>query len=147
MPPARAQAIAEGERTYMGAPCPQGHDGLRYATQYGGSCVHCRRIKERAKKRTPQQERKRDLRRNYAMTVELYDALLKAQGGTCAICDEVCPSGKRLAVDHDHVTDDIRGLLCMECNTGLGKFRDSPIALRYAADYVDAHRATKARVR
>lgn len=46
--------------------------------------------------------------------------MYEAQGGTCAICDQPCASGRRLAVDHDHVTNRIRGLLCAKCNSCLG---------------------------
>jgi cytochrome c1 len=86
--------------------------------------------------------RRRNLRRNYGLTVEQYEALYRAQGGVCAICKGV-PTGKRarLAVDHDHETGAVRGLLCDHCNRGLGGFRDNPERLRLAAEYVEKHKA------
>lgn len=59
------------------------------------------------------------------------------QGGVCAICGGTNPSGHRLAVDHDHETRRVRGLLCHACNAGIGKLRDSPDLLRKAIDYLE----------
>lgn len=90
----------------------------------------------------PQTERsrisRRDmLRKKYGITLEDYQNLFEAQDGVCALCGNSCGSGRLLAVDHDHTTGKIRGLLCMAHNTGLGKFGDSSALLRKAADYLD----------
>ena len=64
--------------------------------------------------------------------------MLEEQGGACAICRSTSPGGKgRFHVDHDHVTQEIRGLLCHGCNTTLGQVKDSPAALRAAAEYLE----------
>ncbi len=56
-----------------------------------------------------------NLRRKFGITREDYDAMFLAQGGLCAICRK--PGGRRrLAVDHNHVTGEVRGLLCNGCN-------------------------------
>lgn len=81
--------------------------------------------------------KKADLKKNYGITVEDYERMLQDQNGVCAICQNACPSGKNLAVDHDHETDRIRGLLCMNCNQGLGKFKDSPKFLKAAQEYLE----------
>ena len=68
-----------------------------------------------------------------------YKALLAEQGDACAICHrENRSNGRkdRLAVDHDHSTDVIRGLLCHRCNTALGLFNDSPNLLAVAIAYL-----------
>jgi DNA repair exonuclease SbcCD ATPase subunit len=77
----------------------------------------------------------------YGLTVEEYNKLLEQQGYACAICgtphyDE---SGKRLSIDHNHAKGltAIRGLLCANCNFGLGLFKDSPTILRAAAEYLE----------
>lgn len=62
--------------------------------------------------------------------------MLAAQGGSCAICNQTCQTGKRLAVDHCHATKKIRGLLCQGCNTSLGKLKDSPATLVAAVNYL-----------
>lgn len=65
-----------------------------------------------------------------------YDRLLNLQGGGCAICGAF-PTERSLAVDHDHDTGRIRGLLCMRCNTGIGHFEDSIPLLEAAIDYLE----------
>ena len=77
------------------------------------------------------------LKYKYGISFEEYTRLNTAQGGLCAICKEPCPSGKALAVDHDHNTGVVRALLCSGCNVGLGNFRERPDALRAAAEYLE----------
>lgn len=78
--------------------------------------------------------------RRYGITAQEYDLLLLTQGGGCAICRRECGSGRQLAVDHDHDSGDIRGLLCKNCNTGLGLMKDSPALLRAGAAYIEQHK-------
>ncbi len=69
---------------------------------------------------------------------EQYAELLQAQGGVCAICGNP-PKSRRLNIDHDHHTGQIRGLLCFVCNHYiLGKYA-TPAKLRAAADYLEKH--------
>ena len=72
------------------------------------------------------------------MTLEDYENLFKSQEGKCAICGTEKPSNKKgnFPVDHDTKTGKIRGLLCHNCNVGLGNFRDDPSLLRSAIDYL-----------
>ena len=64
-----------------------------------------------------------------------HEAMLEAQGGVCAICKEK-PKASRLAVDHIHGTDEVRGLLCNLCNPALGLFKDDPERLEAAIKYL-----------
>lgn len=57
----------------------------------------------------------------YGITLEEYDKLLKEQNGLCAIC-KVVPVSNKLAVDHDHDTGTVRGLLCPRCNRAVEWF-------------------------
>ena len=77
------------------------------------------------------------LKRLYGITIGEYEGLLAAQNGACAIC-KGGPFSRRLAVDHDHKTGLIRGLLCYPCNRGLPWFCDDPERLRGAAQYMEA---------
>lgn len=65
-----------------------------------------------------------------------YARIHEAQGGTCSICKNQCPRGFDLSVDHDHKTGRVRGLLCQNCNAGLGMFRDDPGLLATAIEYL-----------
>lgn len=79
--------------------------------------------------------RRSRLWRKFKITPEEYDELLKKQNGVCAICsgrDEK----KELAVDHDHTTGKIRGLLCSNCNPGIGFMKDSIELLEKAIAYL-----------
>lgn len=68
----------------------------------------------------------------YGLDAKEYEAILEAQGGVCAICTQR-PVSKRLAVDHDHATGEVRGLLCSRCNHDLlGALHDS-LALAWRA--------------
>ncbi len=80
-------------------------------------------------------QRRRELRRVYGLTLEMYDELLASQDGCCAICRDFS-RGRPLHVDHCHTTGRVRGILCFTCNTALGKFRDSRDLLQKADQYL-----------
>jgi len=82
------------------------------------------------------------LNKKFGLTAEQYEAMVVAQDGHCAQCSRRDMPEKRLAVDHNHKTGRIRGLLCDCCNRGIGLFNDDPVRLRAAADYLDAHNLT-----
>lgn len=86
--------------------------------------------------------RKEETLKQYNLTIDCYNKLVDLQGNKCAICGTTEPKGtstlNRWYVDHNHVTNEVRGLLCSPCNTGLGNFYDNPDRLRAAADYLDS---------
>lgn len=73
------------------------------------------------------------LRKVYGLTVEEYEARLKAQKNRCAICQKKLT---RPNLDHCHKTGKVRGFLCTSCNNGLGAFKDKPDLLMRAAEYL-----------
>ncbi len=73
------------------------------------------------------------VRRKYGLSAADWDELVALHGGACAICGT---AGEELAVDHCHRTGRVRGLLCHDCNLGLGRFRDDPGRLQGAIDYL-----------
>ena len=81
----------------------------------------------------------------YGLEAEEYEAILEVQGGVCAICTQR-PVSKRLAVDHDHRTGEVRGLLCSRCNHDLlGALHDSLELARRAVSYLEDPPARKPR--
>ena len=66
-----------------------------------------------------------------------YEALLEAQNHKCAICEtDLVGGGNSTVIDHCHATNEVRGVLCRSCNTGLGSFKDTNALLANAAKYL-----------
>ena len=88
----------------------------------------CKPCKNRRVRENPEGKIRYALQKKYGITLEEYDDILMAQDfscGSCGIHHTGDIGGQRLAVDHDHYTGEIRGLLCMQCNTALGKLGDN----------------------
>ena len=81
------------------------------------------------------------IRKRYGITEDQYYQMLKEQNGVCCICKLPNSGGfrpkQRLAIDHDHNTKFVRGLLCQKCNRGLGLFNDSIERLKSAIKYLE----------
>lgn len=99
----------------------------------------CRRYQGKYPERTKRNNRAQALRKNYGITIEVFEALLAKQNGRCAICgtDKPCGPGKKLMVDHDHKTGRIRGLLCNHCNSTIGYALECPDRLKKAIAYLE----------
>ena len=82
----------------------------------------------------------RKWKNRYGITPEQYLDLFNRQKGTCAICGKSAFNNKLLAVDHDHSTGVIRGLLCDNCNKGLGFFDEKTLLLKKAMMYLNKYR-------
>ncbi len=77
------------------------------------------------------------VRRRYGLKVGEYDQLFKKQKGCCAICDTHQEKIlRRLDVDHCHETGKIRGLLCLNCNRGMGLLKDDLTILKRVVRYL-----------
>lgn len=91
------------------------------------------------RKRHPQRVLNALYLKKYGITLAQYEQLSEAQGGRCSICDQK-PEGRgpagKLHVDHCHATKRVRGLLCNNCNNGLGRFKHSAKFLERAAFYL-----------
>jgi recombination endonuclease VII len=94
----------------------------------------------RAKKRTTREIRARNIAR-YGLSIEAHDSLLATQNNCCAICEGRFT--KPPHVDHCHKTGEVRGLLCSNCNTGIGNLRDDPALLRKALEYLTKLRVVR----
>ncbi len=117
-----------------------------------GVCQDCYKLTIGEERKRVLLERKVKAVRKYALKAlfklspEQYDIMLAAQGGHCACCPathdgKIGKDGderlKKLAVDHDHKTGVIRGLLCTGCNTSLGRLGEDPARIRKLADYAE----------
>ena len=94
-------------------------------------------------KRCAASHRKSLLKRRYGITLEQYDQMLNEQNGVCAICGGVNKGGWRLAVDHDHNTGEIRGLLCQNCNRRVGDLENNPVLFRSIINYLSCSLKSK----
>jgi len=108
------------------------------------SCINERVKNHYRKPKAKRVHRNSRLKKKFGITVEDYDRMLINQNGVCAICNQ--PETKanqfgiiRLAVDHNHKTGRVRGLLCTNCNNGLGRMKDSKELLLKAALYLEQH--------
>lgn len=95
----------------------------------------CKRVERRVSGQSGEISRRYYFSRQYGLTPDQVDEM--AQAG-CAICGTHAWTGRHKGphVDHDHTTGAVRGILCHECNTGLGKFRDNPDLLERAVAYL-----------
>lgn len=99
--------------------------------------------KQRHPDRVKEQERRRNLRQMYGISVEQYEEMLVRQNGRCAICYDI-PRNRRFAVDHDHSCCPgrkscgkcIRKLLCSRCNTALGLLHEDVAIIESMLEYV-----------
>jgi hypothetical protein len=86
----------------------------------------------------PETIKYKSIKRLYGLEKNEYDSLLEYQEHKCYICgtpEEQCSKGT-LNVDHCHSTGKVRGLLCLNCNTAIGHFREDPELLQRAIEYL-----------
>lgn len=85
--------------------------------------------------------RERYLQRKYGISENEYNARLLSQNNCCPVCGVEFSDGvfgpDSPVVDHCHINGHVRGILCNECNRGLGYYHDDPEALRRAAAYLE----------
>jgi hypothetical protein len=74
--------------------------------------------------------------RKYKIDLSQVFELKRKQNHCCAICKKDLEAGKKTHVDHDHFTLKVRGILCSNCNLGLGMFKDNPEYLENAITYL-----------
>ena len=73
----------------------------------------------------------------YRLRMETFEKMMEEQNQVCAICKNPCKNNERLSVDHCHNTGAVRGLLCNNCNTGIGMLNDDPDLVRRAFEYLN----------
>lgn len=161
--------------TYIGTPCVKAGHTLRYTgsrncvvckrldsrTRYANDPVtaraqhtawcaknpeKARAIKVRWSARNPDKVRANEAR-NRGRCPEADRKARREHDGACAVCGTADPGSRGWQIDHPHDgSGDVRGVLCMHCNSGLGFFKDSAASLRRAIEYIErpaAYPATK----
>jgi hypothetical protein len=122
-----------------------------YKNKNDGKSYRCKDCDDLARKKWKEDNlvssklsmRKNNLKSKYGISLDAYNYLLRHQGYRCAICEttENNVIGERshwnFAVDHNHDTGKVRGLLCNQCNRAIGMLKDDATLLRKAADYLD----------
>lgn len=109
-----------------------------------GSCKKCVKAYQKnyhkiyKQIKNPIKKRNYNLKHKFGITLEQYNNLFNGQNGCCAICKEHQTNLKKsLSVDHCHVTNQIRGLLCQPCNIAIGHFKDNINNCLAAANYLN----------
>jgi hypothetical protein len=115
---------------------------------YLGLCLDLRKARQTARRKidnarqrqrraTDADHRDKCRARSHGLSLQDYRAMRERQGNVCRICKT---PGKPLCVDHCHATGKVRGLLCRDCNLGLGNYKDNPVFTRAATAYLEASR-------
>jgi hypothetical protein len=109
--------------------------------RYDGNAEFARARQRKYNAHNPQVMRKINLKKKYGITLEQYNTMFIFQGGVCLVCGQseiVTRLGKikNLAIDHNHVTGKIRGLLCQKCNQALGLLNDNPVIIKSLLKYI-----------
>jgi Recombination endonuclease VII len=100
---------------------------------YGSYCKPCHNKRGRDSRiKNHGGSRNYHLKARYKINEQEFHGILLAQRGGCGICGAPDPEH----VDHDHVTGQVRGILCFNCNGGLGQFKDNIATMRNAIDYL-----------
>jgi len=107
-----------------------------YKTEQGKAARKRRRQKYRSTAEGREKHREEMLRYRHGITLEEYNRLFEQQNGLCAICEGVNVDGRGLAVDHNHQTGKVRGLLCFDCNLLLGRLENLPKAINKVKQYL-----------
>ena len=110
-------------------PHSEWHRNRATRSGFADRCKDCRAARSR----------EQHLQKHFGISVVQRQAMLDEQGGVCAICKVDPPTH----TDHNHATQELRGLLCTGCNLGLGQFRDDPQRLVAAARYLMGHGSPK----
>jgi DNA-binding helix-hairpin-helix protein with protein kinase domain len=103
-------------------------------------CLYCSN-KRRSANRTTEEVRvwEAGIKSKYNLTPFEYKKILDNQGGVCAICQKKNKNGRRLSVDHNHKTGQVRQLLCHNHNVAIGHFNESIEDMKRAIDYLERH--------
>lgn len=115
--------------------------------RYDGLATYCKECRHKINKERYQRNipihRNAALKKNYGITLEDWNKMFEEQHGCCAICGtHQSELDRKLSVDHNHDTGEIRSLLCDACNQVIGRVKENIIVLLNMIDYLKKHDAT-----
>jgi len=125
---------------FIRTPEQKGIYNTRRREEYASNNEFRKQVKEKVKNwqhNNPSKRRNQRLSK-YGITLEQFNDMLEKQNGKCAVCGYSDTSDTNFfpVVDHCHDTGKVRGILCMNCNMGIGKFKDNEIYLYNALVYL-----------
>jgi hypothetical protein len=148
----RDKAIKDGLKVYHGMPCKHCGNTLKFVSSYGCATTECywprtrnTNIKATEKYRNTKKgynvEKKKLFKYRYGIKIsdDEYSILFKEQKGRCKVCGRKEMLNKRLSLDHNHKTNNIRGLLCHFCNAALGMLREDVNIMKNMIKYVESY--------
>ncbi|MFJ3924247.1 endonuclease VII domain-containing protein [Streptomyces sp. NPDC090022] len=141
----RARREAEGKEVRERIEVPEGHKLCRACGEIKPHSEWHRRnsapdgLATRCKACRKPLMRADHLKRKYGLTEAERDRMIAAQGGVCIICLRA----PAVHVDHCHKTGRVRGVLCFNCNTGLGLLKENPDRIRRAIQYLEGTRGSQ----
>ena len=151
----RKEAKEKGlTRYFTGKPCHKGHTCERLASN--SCCVDCLHDRNTANKHSSFRRgvknwkiqntekvkeivRFSTIKNKYGISKSEWNALFESQGRACAICVKTEPIG-HWSTDHCHTTGKVRGILCSNCNSGIGQLGDDINRLKAAINYLEKHK-------
>lgn len=110
---------------------------VEYDIQYNK--VNKDKINERRRQRyaeNPDKYRSQMYKHRYGVELEEYDRMFAEQDGVCAICKQASSDTRRLAIDHNHTTGAVRGLLCIKCNSMIAQMESGDAIIDSAISYL-----------
>lgn len=115
------------------------HVNIRYFMSHVHKCKEC--VSTYYEERNTPEKNRIDRLKRFDLTPEDYERMYNEQQGKCKICNKFYElkaetSNKILHVDHCHSTGKVRGLLCTDCNQGIGHLKDSITLLESAIEYI-----------
>ncbi|MFD9455486.1 endonuclease VII domain-containing protein [Streptomyces sp. NPDC059985] len=137
----RDRQLALGRKVRPRVEVPEGHklclrcDEVKPHSEWHRNATAPDGLSTRCKVCRAAEGRASHLKRAYGMTEAERDAMVAAQNGLCGICLKA----PAVHVDHCHSTGRVRGVLCFNCNSAIGKLGDDPDTLRRAISYLEGH--------
>ena len=91
----------------------------------------------------PLERKEYNLKKNFNLTLNEFDEMLKNQNDKCVICNSNFTILKKPCVDHDHETNQVRELLCQKCNTVVGFVYEDLNIVNNLYNYIKKHKLIK----